>query len=169
MNRVAYLCDLREHYRGAGAYQEIRGKADGGIGRDAGEGVAAPALQADNEISGGARFSAAVIERFQPLVGHGQNAVDDFPEAGETLILHPQNIGVVRRRGQPLGQQQFGLQFFAAKTDDHDFAAEVRVARQILQRADRHRGAGRVDGNSAAIGVCDRNHVVDARIFRQQF
>ena len=128
-----------------------------------------PHCMSDHEVGGRTGFPAAPVERLQPLVGHRHDAVDDFAEAGQALVLHADDIGIVHRgRGDALGQQQFGLQFLAAETDDHDFAAEIRIARQILQGADRHGGAGRVDGDAAAIGMGHGHHVVDIGIFRQQ-
>ena len=48
------------------------------------------------------------------------------------------------------------------------FAAEIGIARQVLQGADRHHGGGRIDRHAAAIGMGQRHHVIDVGIFRQQ-
>ena len=65
-------------------------------------------------------------------------------------------------------QQPLGLQLLAAEAHHHHLAAEVRIAADVAQRPDRDRGVGRVDGDAAAVGVLETDHVVDVRIVRQQ-
>ena len=68
----------------------------------------------------------------------------------------------------PGRQQAVGLQLLAAQAHHHHLAAEVRVERDVAQRADRDLGAGGVDGHAAAIGVLQADDVVDVRVQRQQ-
>ncbi len=84
-------------------------------------------------------------------------------EAVEGLVLHAHDTIACSARQQPLGNE-----LLAAKADDHDLAAEVRVHREVLQRADRHDRQRRVDGDAAAVIVRQPDDVVDIGIFRQQ-
>ena len=140
---VAHLRHFREHHGAAGPHDQVGREADGGIGGDAGEGVAAAALQPDDQIGGRAGFPPAPVQPLQAPLGHLQHGVDHVAEAVERLVLQLQNGRVrcplaalaVCRRHQP-----FRLQLFAAEADDHHLAAEVGVAREVLQGADRHDG-----------------------------
>jgi len=85
------------------------------------------------------------------------------PNPLEGLVLHAHDAVADAFRHQPLGAK-----FLAAKADHHHLAAEIRIEREILQRADRHNGLGCGDRDAAAIGMGQRDHVVDVGIFRQQ-
>jgi len=158
----------REHHGGAGANQQVGGETDRGIGGDAGNDRSRRiAIRPRGRPPD--RFRGARFEYLQPPVRHPDDAVDDFAETVRLFVLHPDDIGIAHAgRGHAFGQQQFGLQLLAAETDDHHLAAEIRIARQILQGPDRYRGAGGVDGDTAAIDMGHRHDVVDVRIFRQQ-
>ena len=68
---------------------------------------------------------------------------------------------------RPRVEQARGLQLLAAQADHQRLAAEVRVAADVPQGADGDRGAGRVDGHAAAVGVRQGHHAVDVRVARQ--
>jgi hypothetical protein len=63
-----------------------------------------------------------------------------------------------------LREQARRLQLFAAQADHHGLAAEVRVLADVAQGADRDVGAGRLDGDAAAVGVLEADDVVDVRV-----
>ena len=86
MNGVANFGDFGEHDGGSGAHQKIGRGAHGGIAGDAGEGVAAAALQADDEIGSRARFAAAAIENFASrFSAASHDRGDHFGEAAVIL------------------------------------------------------------------------------------
>jgi len=66
------------------------------------------------------------------------------------------------------GQQPLGLQLLAAQADHHHLAAEVGVAADVAQGANRDDGVGRVDGHTAAVAVLQAHHVVHVGKARQQ-
>ena len=93
-------------------------------------------------------MAAAGVQHGKPRVRHLHDGFDNGAEAVERLVLHAHDavVGAV-------GQQPLGNEFLAAETDDHDFATEIRILREVLQRADRHDRQRRRDGNAAAIIV----------------
>ena len=61
-------------------------------------------------------------------------------------------------------QQPVGLQLLAAQAHHHHLAAEVRVQRDVPQRADGDDRVGRVDGHAAAVAVLEADDVVHVRV-----
>jgi hypothetical protein len=68
----------------------------------------------------------------------------------------------------PLRHEAHRLQLLAAEAHDHHLAAEVRVEADVAQRADGNGRARSVDRDAAAVGVLQRDDVVDVREARQQ-
>jgi hypothetical protein len=165
MDGVAHLRHFGKHHGGAGTDQKICGESQGRIGCYPRERIAAAALHADHQRRRRAGFAAALVQYLEARVGHLYDVLDDFAKAGEAFVLHAHDFVV---GAHALGQQQFRLQLLAAEAYDHYFAAEIGIAGKVLQRADRHRSARRVDRDPAAIGMRDRHHVVDVGISGQQ-
>ena len=74
-------------------------------------------------------------------------------------------LGVGRRQAR---QQLLRLELLAAEPHDEDFPAEVRVAREVLQRTNRHRGSRCIGGKTASVGMVETDHVVHVGVLRQQ-
>ena len=66
-------------------------------------------------------------------------------------------------------QQALGLQLLAAQADDHDLTAEIRIQRDVAQRAYGDDCIRRVNRHTAAVAVFQPNHIVNIREARQQF
>ncbi len=96
MDGVADFGDFGEHDGGAGADEEVGCVAYGGVGGDAGEGVAAAALQADDEIGGGAGGALAAVELLEAVLGHAHDGGDDVAEA--VVLLRPGSARCRARR-----------------------------------------------------------------------
>ncbi len=132
VNRVADLRDLGEHDRGAGADEQVRRIADGGVCGDAGEGIAAAALQADDEVRRGPSHAPALVQLLQALLGHLHDGRDHVAEAVVLLVLQAHDVGrCVQDRQRVRGQQPRRLQLFAAEADDHRRAAEVGIQARL--------------------------------------
>jgi hypothetical protein len=161
MNGVPHFGDFGKHHARTRAHQQVGREAKRRIGRDAGKGVGAAALEANDEIGGRAGFAAAPVEHGKPLVRHFHDGVDNGAKAVEGLVLHAHDaVGCLA------WQQPFGNQLLAAEADNHDLAAEIRITRDVLQRPDRHDRQGRGDRNAAAVIMRQRDDVVDIGIFR---
>jgi hypothetical protein len=99
--------------------------------------------------------------------GLAQDLVDHRAEA--VFVLEPDMPqrraidGDGSRRQHPLR-----LQLLAAQRHQHHLAAEIRVAHQVAQRADRDVGTGRLDGDAAAVTMLQADHAIDIRVARQQ-
>src|SRR6266849_2630788 len=76
--------------------------------------------------------SAAPVEHGKARVRHFHDGLDNGAETVEGFILHPHDMAVGAIRQKPLGNE-----FLAAEADDHDFAAEIRIHREVLQGSDR--------------------------------
>jgi hypothetical protein len=151
--------------RTARLHQHVSGVTERRIGGDAGKRVAAAALHAEHQVRRRAGFSPPPVECFQSGLGFGNNAVNDGAKTPERLILHAYNASA---RFGALGEQPFGNQLLAAQSDHQHLAAEIRIARDVLQRADRDRRLRRVDRDTAAIGMRQHNDVIDERVLWQQ-
>ena len=162
MHAVAHLRDLAEEDGRAARNQHIRRVARGGVGRHAGEGVAAAALQADEQVGQGQLLAAALVEHGHLLLRHGHDRADVRLKA--LVVLQDDDVlrGVVLRAHEHVHRQ-----LFAAEGHDHQLPAEVRVMAEVAQRADGHLGLRRVDGDAAAVGMVDGDDVVHVRILGQ--
>jgi hypothetical protein len=133
MNGVAHFRDFGKHHGRAGAHQQIGGEAQRGIGGHTGKRIGAAALQADDEVGCGTGFAAPPVEHGKACIRHFHDGVDNGAETVKGFILHPHDMAVRAVRQKPLGNE-----FLAAEADDHDFAAEIRIQREVLQGSDRH-------------------------------
>ena len=137
--------------------------AQSGVGGHAGERIRAAALHADHEFRGRHGLTAAAVQAFQMGFRHGHQAVGHRAEADQAFILHAHDVAATGLADQPVG-----LQLLATQADHHQLAAEIRMAREVLQGADGDRRIPRIDGHAAAIGVVQRHHVIDIGVFREQ-
>ena len=159
MDGIAHLGHFREHHGGARAHQKIRAIAQGGIGSQARKGVRTAALHPHHQLAGRDRLALPLVQHFQagfhPFHDDGDIGAEAF------MVLHPH--GVTPTLGEP-----FGHQLLAAQANHQHFAAEIGIARQALQGADRHHRLRRVDGHAAAIGMGQHHDVIYVGIFGQQ-
>src|SRR5204863_2015906 len=100
---------------GAGAEEEVGGVPDGGIAGDAREGVAAAALEADDQVGGGAGRAAAAVEPSEALLGGSHDGGDGFGEAA--LVLQSDDVALAED-GQLIAEEAGGLELLAAEADD---------------------------------------------------
>ena len=102
---------------------------------------------------------------------HLHDGIDHRLEPDVRIVLQHDNIAIRIvpcrcNRNRADGHQAFRLQLLAPEAHDHHFAAKIRILCKVLQRADRHCGARRIDGDAAAIGMGHGDHVIDVGIFR---
>ena len=178
MNGVAHLGHFRKHHRATRAHDQVGRKAHRRVGCHARKRIAAAALHPDHEIGCRTGFALALVQVFQAALGHLHDGIGHADEAVEGFVLQTQHRRIRRAghfdrnaatRRELFRHKAFGHKLFAAQADHHDLAAKVGIERQVLQRADRHDGGGRVDGDAAAVHVVERDHVADIREARQQF
>ncbi len=87
VNRVANLCHFREHDCRTGADKKISRIADTGVCGDAGEGVAASALETDDEIRCGTECPLTAVELFKTLLRCFEDCRHHVAEAVMLSIL----------------------------------------------------------------------------------
>ncbi|MDR6356217.1 hypothetical protein Q3H58_002888 [Pseudomonas psychrotolerans] len=168
VDAVAHLGVLGEHHRGTRAHQQIGGHAQGRVGGDAGEGVAAAALHAHHQLGRWHRFTAALVEHLQPRLDQPHDLLDHAGEAVGRILQAEQPGFFILPGGEVVARHQLaGLQLLAAQTDHQRLAAEVGVAADVVQGADRNHRIGCIDGHAATVAVGQRHHVVDVGIARQ--
>ncbi len=175
MDRVADLRHFGEHDGAARPDDEVRRVADRRVRGDARERVAAAALDAHDQVGGGAGLPPPAVEPVQPFLGHPHQDRHHVAEAVEGFILEEQYRRSrafpaipATRAGRFFRHQPVGLELLAAEADDHRFSAEVRVEDEVPERPDRHGGPRGVDGDAAAVAVVDRHDVVDVRVAGEQ-
>ncbi|SOY63831.1 hypothetical protein CBM2589_A70004 [Cupriavidus taiwanensis] len=171
VDAVAHLGHFGEHHRGPGAHQQVGGKTHRRVGGDAGERIAAAALDTHHQLRRRAGLAPARVQAREVFFRRGHDRFDHRGKAHVLLVLQADHVGLARfldRDGAGADQAR-RLQLLAAQADDHHFAAEVGVQRDIADGADGDAGIGRVDGHAATIGVLQANHVVDVGVLRQQF
>ncbi|MNO69093.1 hypothetical protein D3C76_599420 [compost metagenome] len=166
---VAHFGHFRKQHGRASAYQQVRGVAQCRVGGDAGERIAAATLHAQDQLAGGHRFAAALVEFFQAGFSQRHDLFDHFAEAQAGILqaVQPRVTEVYRRI--VVMHDLAGLQFFAAQADDQRFATKVGVARQVAHGADRDVGIAGIDRHAAAVAVGDGDHVIDVGVLGQQF
>jgi hypothetical protein len=177
VDAVAHLGHFRKHHGRAGADEKVRAVAHRGIRGDTAECVASAALHADHELARGHGFALARIEALQVLLGGLHDRLDHRHEAHVLVVLQAHRIERSLRRGADVGdvalvddgnrarrEESLGLELLAPQAHHHHFVAEVRVERDVAHGADRHLRVGRVDRDSAAVGVLEPDHVIHVRI-----
>ncbi len=142
--------------------------ADGRVGGDPGEGVAAAALQTDDQVGGGTGHAPAAGQDGEPLLGRLHDRGHHLREAVVPVVLQAHEVLAAAGAFPARRKEPVGLQLLTAEADDQHFAAEVRVQREVAERADGDRCAGGVDRHPASVGVLERHHVVDTGVPRQQ-
>ena len=163
MHAVTDFRDLAEQHGAAALDDHIRRVARAGVGGYAGEGVAAAALHADEQIAEGQLLALALIEDFKLFFRHLQDGLHAALKAVALLEHHHVFGGVVFRAHQHVRRQ-----LFTAQGNHHELAAEIGMMADVAQGADGHLGLGGVDGHAAAIGVIDGHHVVHVGILGQK-
>ncbi len=83
------------------------------------------------------------------------------------LVLQTHNAGIVH--GDSLYifgalKQALRLEFFTTEANHHDFAAEVRVQRNIVDCANRDHCRRRVNCHPATVQVIQTDHAVHVRV-----
>ena len=107
------------------------------------------------------------------LLGHAHNRANHPVEADVRRILQRDEIVFSQASSaaspyRASRQQTVGLQFLAAKTNDHGAAAEVRIEANVSERPNRDLSVQRLDRHSTAINVLKANHVVDIGVLGEQ-
>src|SRR4051794_34646408 len=114
MNCIAHFSDLREHHRGSGTHEKIGRIPNRRVGSYTRECITPPALQADDEVRGGANLSSSRVELHQTLFGHLHNGMDHIAKSAMLVVLKPNNIGSRREDWQCIAGKQLGrLQLLA--------------------------------------------------------
>src|SRR5690606_7076359 len=140
------------------------------VGGDAGEGVAAATLHADHQFRGRHRFAATLVEHLQAILDHAHDLLDHAGETAAGVLQAEQPVLLVHAVGELIAIHQLvGLQLLAAQADHQRLAAEIGVATDVVQGANRHHGVRRVDRHAAAVAVRQRHHIVDVGVPGQDF
>src|SRR5260370_13912993 len=167
MDRVAHLCDLREHPRGSRTHQKVSCIAYCRIGGNAGEGIASTTLQTDDEIGGRTDFAPPCIELYETLFGHLHNRLDHIAEAPMLVILQANDIGSRGEDRQCIaGKHLRRLQLLTAETDDQRRSPKVWVETEVSQCPNGDLRTRSVDGNAATVEMRNRNDIINIWILR---
>ena len=167
MRRVAHLCHFRKHHRRPRAHQQVGRKPHRGIRRHARKRIRPSALHADYQVGRRTRHTPPLVQPLELLLGQRHDRGHHLAKA---LRPHPaarRPTALLQAPAAPRRHHPHRLQFFAAQAHHHHFAAEVRMQRQVAQRANGNGRARRIDSHSAAVRMRDRDHVIHVRIARQ--
>ena len=113
-------------------------------------------------------LTAAAVEFREALFGGPHDGGDALAEAA--LVLQADHVALAQDgkiAGGIAGEQARGLQFLAPQADHQRLSRQVGVQPDVLQGADGHGGAGRIDGHAAAVGVGDGDHAIHVGEARQ--
>ena len=116
------------------------------------------------------RLAASAVEFDEAFFGGVHDGGDHLAEAGSSwrriTLAWP-------RMGKPVpravSKRRAGWSFSQPRLTMSGCAAEVGVEGDVLEGADRDGGVGRVDGDAAAVGVGDGDHVIDVGEAREEF
>ena len=166
MDGVAHLADFGEQDGGAGAHQEIGGESHGGIAGDAGEGVAAAALQADDQIGCGTGWRRRRSSSARRRSAAARMAVRRRRRTA--VVLEAEDVGFGRGSGS-WSPRRRRLHFSQPRETMKGFAQRLGWRQDVAQGADGDGGAGCVDGHAAAVGVGEGDDVIDVGEAREEF
>src|SRR5262249_42728000 len=98
MHRVADFGHFGKHDRSSGPGEKVRRVDDRRVAGDSGEGIAAAALRADDEVRGGANLAAALAQLLEARLSGAQDSGDHFAES--PFVLQANDVGVRVEDGQ---------------------------------------------------------------------
>ena len=158
------LGGLGEDGGAAVADEDVDGCAEGGIGADAGVGVGAAALEAEDEVGSGDGCAGDLIGLLEEFEDGGDSLLDGA--GGAPLLLNGAGAQGVGGAGE--GDERLDLVGLAAEAEEED-AGEVGVGGVADEDAAEEVGGFAVFGHAAAGAVGDGDDAVDVGVGAEDF